>query len=129
MKKVTLKNGKELQYKNAKAEFKSQYVLLTPKSKTKRVMLGGSKLECFYIFEGKQSKIFNTIREAKQSFANEVDNSKLNEDKNDFHLLMLDLCKEIEMKENAKKKDEVFFSKELDDILGLNVFKKNDKQG
>lgn len=126
MQKVTLKNGKEFHYKNEIAQFKSQYVLLTPKSKTKRVMLGGYKLECFYIYKGEQSEVFNTIKNAKQSFANMVDNSQPNEKKeeNEFHLLMLDICREIEIKENAKKKSKVFFSKELDDVLGLNVFKK-----
>ena len=46
-------------------------------------------------------------------------------DKADFRLLMLDLCKQIESKEAQKKNNkEVFFSEEIDDVLGLNVFKK-----
>ena len=114
MEKVTLKNKRELVYKNATAQLKQSYIELEPRNKNKRTLSGGFKLECYYVYNGEQSKVFNTIKEAKQSFANEVDSKS-----DDLRSLLLDLCEEIE----AKEKKQVFFSEELDDILGLNVFK------
>ena len=114
MEKVTLKNKRELIYKGATAQLKQSYVELAPRSKTKRTLSGGFRLECYYVYNGNQSKVFNTIKAAKEAFANEVDGSN-----DDLRKLLLDLCDKIE----AQEKKQVFFSEELDDILGLNVFK------
>lgn len=76
MDKVIVK-GKELHYKGNVATFSDKWIECAPKSKTKRVMLGGFKRECKYTFNGIESEAFSTIKSAKESFASKIDARKV----------------------------------------------------
>ena len=44
------------------------WVECPPRSKTNRVMLGGFRRECSFIYNGVQSEIYTTQKAAKQAF-------------------------------------------------------------
>ena len=70
--KVVVKDG-NLVYRNNVAEFSDKWVQCTPRSQTKRVMLGGFKRECKFTFNGLDSKTFKSIKDAKDEFKKLID--------------------------------------------------------
>jgi hypothetical protein len=99
MDKVIVK-GKELHYKGNVATFSDKWIECAPKSKTKRVMLGGFKRECTYTFNGVTSIAFSTIKSAKESFASHIDSKQVNK-------LRVDLGKDV-------------LGNDIADIFGIN---------
>jgi hypothetical protein len=93
------------------------------KNYSKRPMGGGFVTEYSFEYNGKIFGTFKTIREAKQLFG-ELDIEENEESIHDIMMNIVKIVEEHDRKQYGKKKDEMcFFSKDIDDVLGLNVFK------
>jgi hypothetical protein len=65
--KAVIKN-ETITYCDKTATWIDVWVECPPRSKTKRVMLGGFRRECSFIYNGVQSEIYATQKAAKQAF-------------------------------------------------------------